>query len=153
MVEAFVEATGPLAERLLDALDAAEAAGGDWRGRQAAGLLVVPAEGRAWDTVCDLRVDDHPEPLVELRRLLQLHGGYSAIGEIDDSAEVARAAGMAELDVKFAEILDAARADDLPRGRKLIAELVGEDERWRQYLHALGALGHLPHADELLSAS
>jgi hypothetical protein len=103
--------------------------------------------------VCDLRVDDHPEPLVELRRLLRLHGGYSAIGEIDDSAAVARAAGMAELDVKFAEILDAARADDLPRGRKLIAELVGEDERWRHYLHALGALGHLPHADELLSAS
>jgi uncharacterized Ntn-hydrolase superfamily protein len=151
MVKAFVEATGPLAQRLLAALDAAEAAGGDWRGRQAAGLLVVPANGRAWETVCDLRVDDHPEPLVELRRLLGLHGGYSAIGEIDDSAAVARAAGMAELDIQFAEILDAARADDLPRSRELIAELVGEDERWRGYLRALGDLGHLPHADKLLA--
>lgn len=153
MVEAFAKADGPLAQRLLAALDAAEAAGGDWRGRQAAGLLVVPAEGRTWDTVCDLRIDDHPEPLVELRRLLQLHGGYSAIGEIDDSAAVARAAGMAELDIQLAEILDAARAGEIGRARKVIAVLLAEDPRWRSYLEALAHLGHLPHADELLSAS
>ena len=62
MAEAFEAATGPLARRLLAALDAAEAAGGDWRGQQAAGLLVVPASGRPWERVSDLRVDDHPAP-------------------------------------------------------------------------------------------
>lgn len=150
MVDAFVEAEGSLQRRLLGALDAAEAAGGDWRGRQAAGILVVPAEGQPWDTVCDVRVDDHEDPLSELRRLLDLHEGYTALGEVDDSAEVARRTGLPELDVHFAELFDAARAGDLERGRSLVAELLRQDERWRAYLRALADHGYLPHADELL---
>jgi uncharacterized Ntn-hydrolase superfamily protein len=72
MAEAFLAAGGPLADRMLAALDAAEAAGGDIRGRQSAALVVVrgDAGSPAWDNVCDVRVDDHPEPLVELRRLV-----------------------------------------------------------------------------------
>ena len=150
MVDAFVEVEGSLQRRLLGALDAAEAAGGDWRGRQAAGILVVPAEGQPWDTVCDVRVDDHEDPLRELRRLLDLHEGYTALGEVDDSAEVARRTGMPELDVHFAELFDAARAGDLERGRPLVAELLRQDERWRAYLQALADHDYLPHADELL---
>jgi len=77
LAETF-EATGgrPLAERLLDCLDAAEAAGGDSRGRQSAALLVVERDGGyagLSDTLVDLRVDDHPDPLVELRRIHRLH--------------------------------------------------------------------------------
>jgi uncharacterized Ntn-hydrolase superfamily protein len=66
----------PLVERLLDCLDAAQAAGGDSRGQQSAALLVVgPNQGYAGlsDTFVDLRVDDHARPLEELRRLLVLH--------------------------------------------------------------------------------
>lgn len=66
----------PLAARLLDCLDAAEAAGGDRRGRQSAAILVVERDGGyagLSDTLLDLRVDDHPDPLVELRRLARLH--------------------------------------------------------------------------------
>ena len=151
MLEAFADAEGPLARRLLEALDAAEEAGGDWRGRQAAGVLVVPAHGPAWETVCDLRVDDHPEPLAELRRLLGLHEGYSAMGEIDDSAAIARAANMAELDVRFAEILDAARSGDVARAREFFAPLAEEDDRWRDYFRALAQHGYVPHADALLA--
>jgi uncharacterized Ntn-hydrolase superfamily protein len=150
MVDAFVEAEGSLQRRLLGALDAAEAAGGDWRGRQAAGILVVPAEGQPWDAVCDVRVDDHEDPLGELRRLLDLHEGYTALGEVDDSAEVARRTGLPELDVHFAELFDAARDGDLERGRTLVAELLRQDERWRAYLQALADHDYLPHADELL---
>jgi len=65
-----------LAERLLDCLDAAEAAGGDSRGRQSAALLVVERDGgyaALSDTLVDLRVDDHPDPLGELRRLFGVH--------------------------------------------------------------------------------
>jgi len=77
LAETF-EATGgrPLAERLLDCLDAAEAAGGDSRGRQSAALLVVERDAgyaSLSDTLVDLRVDDHPDPLVELRRIHRLH--------------------------------------------------------------------------------
>jgi uncharacterized Ntn-hydrolase superfamily protein len=150
MVDAFVEAEGSLQRRLLGALDSAEAAGGDWRGRQAAGILVVPAEGQPWDTVCDVRVDDHLDPLGELRRLLDLHEGYTALGEVDDSAEVARRTRLPDLDVHFAELFDAARAGDLERGRSLVAELLRQDERWRAYLRALADHDYLPNADELL---
>src|SRR4029079_18016479 len=69
-------ATNPLAERLLDSLDAAQAAGGDSRGQQSTALLVVgPEQGYAGlsDVLVDLRVDDHERPLEELRRLFGLH--------------------------------------------------------------------------------
>lgn len=76
MADAFVSAPGPLPERLLTALAAGEDAGGDSRGRQSAALLVVKeAGGYAGfnDRYVDLRVDDHPDPLQELARLLVLH--------------------------------------------------------------------------------
>jgi uncharacterized Ntn-hydrolase superfamily protein len=150
MAEAFEAATGPLTRRLLATLEAGEEAGGDWRGMQAAGLLVVPAQGKPWETVVELYVDDHPEPLRELRRLLDLDEGYKAMDESETRAEVARAAGMAELDVRFAELLDAAHADDVERARELLAPLLADEPRWAVYVRVLGERGYLPHADELI---
>ena len=74
MAKAFETAQGDLAERMMSALEAGQAAGGDIRGRQSAALIVAgKPTGRPWaDRVFDLRVDDHPEPLEELRRLLVL---------------------------------------------------------------------------------
>jgi uncharacterized Ntn-hydrolase superfamily protein len=69
MLDTFTAASGPLRERLLAALDAAEEAGGDVRGRQSAAILIVPGRGEAWESLVSLRVEDHPEPLHELRRL------------------------------------------------------------------------------------
>ena len=77
LAETFEATAGsPLAERLVDCLDAAQAAGGDSRGQQSAALLVVgPEQGYAGlsDVLVDLRVDDHERPLDELRRLFGLH--------------------------------------------------------------------------------
>ena len=150
MAEAFEAATGPLARRLLATLEAAEEAGGDWRGMQAAGLLVVEADAKPWERVFDLRVEDHAEPLKELRRLHHLAEGYRAMTRVEDRAEAARAAGLAEIDVRFAELLDAAHADDLARARELLAPLLAEEKRWADYVRVLGARGFLPHADELV---
>jgi uncharacterized Ntn-hydrolase superfamily protein len=75
MVTSFESSTGPLAERLLAALDAAQAAGGDARGMQSGAIVVVrPLAGSAGfsDRVIDIRVDDHRAPLAELRRLLNM---------------------------------------------------------------------------------
>lgn len=86
MHDAYRTAEGDLADRLLAALDAAEAERGDIRGRQAARILVVRAEpsGKPWeDTLVDLRLDDHPAPLPELRRLLELKRAYDRL----DAAE------------------------------------------------------------------
>lgn len=79
MAEAFEGAKGPLAERLIEALRAGQAAGGDARGQQSAALLIVKEKGGyagLTDRWIDLRVDDHPEPIEELARLLKLHQLY-----------------------------------------------------------------------------
>jgi uncharacterized Ntn-hydrolase superfamily protein len=76
IAETFESSKGTLAERLLDCLDAAQAAGGDRRGQQSAALLVVEQDGgyaKLSDTIVELRVEDHERPLEELRRLYRLH--------------------------------------------------------------------------------
>ncbi len=90
MAKAFEEAKGDLAERMLAALDAAQAVGGDIRGRQSAALIVVSGKltGKPWaDRVFDLRVDDHPEPLKELRRLVALNRAYNHMNAGDLAVE------------------------------------------------------------------
>jgi uncharacterized Ntn-hydrolase superfamily protein len=76
IAETFEASKGPLVERLLDSLDAGQAAGGDRRGQQSAAILVVERDGGyagLSDTVVELRVEDHERPLQELRRLYRLH--------------------------------------------------------------------------------
>ncbi len=75
MVKAFEETTGHLSLRLLAALEAGQAAGGDTRGKQSAAMLIVKKDGGVWlhnDVVLRLQVDDNPEPIQELRRLVEI---------------------------------------------------------------------------------
>jgi uncharacterized Ntn-hydrolase superfamily protein len=90
MAKAFSESKGDLAERMLAALDAAQSVGGDIRGKQSAALIVVNAKstGRSWqDRVFDLRVDDDPQPLAELRRLVTLQRAYNHMNAGDLAVE------------------------------------------------------------------
>jgi uncharacterized Ntn-hydrolase superfamily protein len=90
MAKAFGEAKGELADRMLAALDAAQAVGGDARGRQSAALIIVKAKssGKAWqDRVFDLRVDDAEYPLRELRRLVALQRAYNHMNAGDLATE------------------------------------------------------------------
>lgn len=93
MHAAYTGASGDLADRMLAALDAAQAAGGDLRGQQSAALLVVEGKRRArpWrGVVAELRVEDHTAPLVELRRLLRLQRAYKLVDAADDAAGASR---------------------------------------------------------------
>lgn len=90
MAAAFVTADGDLANRLLAALDAAQAIGGDFRGQQAAGLIVVeaePVERPANGVVIDVRVDDHTAPVGELRRLTDLARDFHILLNTFDKVE------------------------------------------------------------------
>jgi len=90
MSQAFENAKGDLADRMLAALDAAQAVGGDIRGRQSAALIVVTGKptGKPWkDRTFDLRVDDSPEPLKELRRLVTLQRAYNHMNAGDLAVE------------------------------------------------------------------
>jgi uncharacterized Ntn-hydrolase superfamily protein len=86
MVEGYTSTNGSFATRLLSALEAGQAAGGDSRGQQSAAILVVRAAGGYGggnDRWIDLRVDDHREPIAELRRLVMLHRVYFDIDDAD----------------------------------------------------------------------
>jgi len=145
MAETFVKTGGRLAERMMVALEAAEAEGGDIRGRQSAAMLVVSGKptGRPWeDRVIDLRVEDSPEPLAELRRLLRMRSAYDADAEADhldelgDSAAAnAKRVEAFELDPENVELrfwggLAMYQSGDIERGVDLVAGAVRADRRW-----------------------
>jgi uncharacterized Ntn-hydrolase superfamily protein len=88
MTAAFAEADGELSVRLLAALKAGQAAGGDARGQMSAAVRVVPADGEPWETSIDLRVDHHDDPLPELWRALNFHRAFALL---DLAAERGRA--------------------------------------------------------------
>ena len=149
MAAAFQAAQGPLARRLAAALDAAEAAGGDARGRQSAALLVVPAAGDGWETTVNLRVDDAPEPLAELHRLLDLHDAYALANAGDELAgagdheaageRYARAAALApgNHELLFWAGLAAAQGGDLQTGVARVREAIALQPGWRELLDRL----------------
>jgi len=137
MADAFTQAPGDLAERLLASLEAAEAEGGDIRGKSTAALLVVSSERDTFPLV-DLRVDHHPEPLGELRRLLRLHRAYTTEYEIAGYVESGR------LDTAYEAVHNILRlAPDEPYLRYLCALHLGD-------LHLAGPLNRREEALSIL---
>ena len=91
MAKAFEETKGDLAEKMMASLESAEIEGGDIRGKQSASMLIVTGEptGIDWkDTVMDIRIDDSPEPLKELKRLIRIHKAYQHANKGDHYLEV-----------------------------------------------------------------
>ncbi len=168
MARAFEGTRGDLAERLLAALEAAEREGGDIRGRQSAAILVVgpTATGRPWaDRRFDLRVEDHPNPVVELRRLVTLARVYQKLNEGDewvtknDMPKAVQAYGAATSLLPDAatngeavfwtgiSLVSARRVDDaLPYLRRAYAA----DARWAELATRLPEVGLLPNDSALV---
>jgi uncharacterized Ntn-hydrolase superfamily protein len=149
MAAAYGDHRGDLAERMMAALLAAEAAGGDVRGRQSAALLVVPAEGERWRTRIDIRVEDHGDPLAELARLLRLARAYEMAGEADELAAEGEHARATELYLRAAGLAPEAdeltfwaglgvAAEDLEEGVELVRRAAAVKPSW------LTLLGRLP---------
>ena len=130
LAETFEATAGsPLAERLVDCLDAAQAAGGDSRGQQSAALLVVgPEQGYAGlsDVLVDLRVDDHARPLAELRRLFGLH--QELFGKTPRSRWVTLDDGLRQEVAARLAVLGYERLADWAGTANLEERVDGEDE-------------------------
>ncbi len=169
MADAFATSRGDLWIRLLGALDAAEALGGDIRGRQSAALLVStpePADRPGAGHELEVRVDDHADPLGELRRLATLGMAYRsidraehhlALGEIDAAAAIydeVLETHPHHVEFVFWAGVAFAAAGDVDRGRSLMdSALAGENgDRWRELLRRLPAteLYDASVVDELL---
>jgi uncharacterized Ntn-hydrolase superfamily protein len=167
MARAFEAARGDLAERMLAALDAAQAEGGDIRGVQSAAILVVrgTSTGRPWaDKVFDLRVEDHAEPLKELRRLVGAQRAYNHMGAGDDCV-AAKDWACAEREYGAAEAMPAANAEmafwhavalasngKMDAARPLFRRAFQDDPRWRELVQRLPAVDQLPKDPKLMEA-
>jgi uncharacterized Ntn-hydrolase superfamily protein len=167
MARAYEAATGDLADRLLAALDAAQAEGGDIRGRQSAAIVVVKARstGRPWaDRVFDLRVEDHEDPLGELRRLVRLQRAYNHMSAGDDCVAVAdwacaeheygaaRSLEPAHAEMAFWYGVALATAGKLEAARPLFAQAFAADPHWRELVRRLPDVKQLPKDPQLLDA-
>jgi uncharacterized Ntn-hydrolase superfamily protein len=166
MGEAFRGASGDLGDRLLAALDAAEAEGGDLRGRQSAALVVVASRGSGRpteDRLLDLRVDDHSEPLRELRRLLQLRRAYARVDRGDELAargdsqaalaeyEAAHRAQPDNVELAFwhgAYLAVVGREDE---ARQILRGVFDGRPGWAELLRRLPAAGLFPDDRELIA--
>jgi uncharacterized Ntn-hydrolase superfamily protein len=167
MARAFEAAKGDLADRMLAALEAAEAEGGDIRGRQSAAIVVVKAQatGRPWaDRLFDLRVEDHPAPLGELRRLVHLQRAYHHMSAGDDCVAAAdwacaereygaaRALEPGNAEMAFWHAVALATAGELEPARPLFARAFADDPRWRALVRRLPEVRQLPNDPQLVDA-
>ncbi len=163
MAKAFEKSTGSLAERMIAALEAAEKAGGDIRGKQSAAILVVRGEatGNVWtDRIIDLRVEDHPEPVKELRRLLGLWRAYDYMNRGDLAMEKNDVAGALDayrtaeemfpgnLEMKYWHAVSLANAGFLEEALPLFGTVFAKDENWRTLTKRLPAVGFLEVSEQ-----
>ena len=167
MAAAFERSTGDLADRMLAALDAAQAAGGDLRGRQAAAILVVAPKstGRPWagaDRVFDLRVEDHPQPLVELRRLVRLQRAYTHANHGDELVsqkkveealkEYAAAAALAPeiLELPFWQAITLVSIGREAEATSILKKVLAKEPWWADLIPRLPAAKQLPDDPALI---
>ncbi len=154
MKTAFESTTGDLADRMLAALEAAESVGGDIRGRQSAAILIVSGEKQEqpWQgVIMELRVEDHPDPLGELRRLIKVHRAYEYMNAGDlaveqgDNEGALREYGAAEelfpdnLEMKFWHAVALVNMDRLEESYPLFRTIFRQDQNWRVLLPRLVA--------------
>ena len=167
MSAAFEAAKGDLADRMLAALDAAQAAGGDVRGQQSAAMLIVKAQGsgRPWagaDRVFDLRVEDHPQPLKELRRLVTVQRAYTHANHGDELMgekkieealmEYAAASKLAPqiLELPFWQAVTLASTGREAEAAPIFKAVFAKEPVWAELLARLPAAGLFPNDSALI---
>lgn len=163
MLDAYLRQTGPLAHRLLAALEAAQASGGDLRGLQSAALLVVPGTGEYWDVCVSLRVEDSPDPLGELRRVLNMHDAYAILSDNEEpaasedrpepAAAFRRARELApdQPEIHFEYALSLAQAGDQDAALFELRALCAIAPQWHEVLERLQEQEGTPPAARLLA--
>jgi len=165
MSKAFESSDGPLAERLIAALEAAQNVGGDIRGQQSAAILVVKAEatGKLWeDRYIDLRVEDHPEPVKEIKRLLKVFRAYEHMNNGDLAVEkndmklamehysAAMKMFPENLEMKYWTAVTLVNNNQLQEALPIFKEIFSIDDNWRKLTPRLIKVGMLNANEEIL---
>lgn len=158
MANAYSNSSGNLAEKLLTALEAGQAAGGDIRGMQSAAILIVStaSTGRPWvDRRIDLRVEDHPAPIAELRRLVRLHDAYELMntgdeklgeGNVEAALNAYQCASMLApeiLELPFWQAVTLTELGRIGEASTMFKQIFAQQPAWRTLLLRLPAAGLL----------
>lgn len=165
MSKAFESSDGPLAERLIAALEAAQNVGGDIRGQQSAAILVVKAEatGKLWeDRYIDLRIEDHPEPVSEIKRLLKVFRAYEHMNNGDlavekndmklamDHYSAAMKMFPENLEMKYWTAVTLVNNGQINEAIPMFKDIFSADDNWRKLTPRLIKVGMLNVDDETL---
>ncbi len=163
MAESFEKSSGPLAERLIAALEAAQAEGGDIRGKQSAAILIVnpKSTGKPWiDKPIDLRVEDSVHPIKELKRLLKVYRAYEHMNNGDlavekgDNELAMKEYSAAEemfpdnLEMKYWHAVTLVNIGELEKALPLFKEIFSKDQNWKELTPRL-LKNNLLNADSL----
>ena len=167
MSKAFEKTKGPLAERLIASLEAAQKEGGDIRGKQSACLLVVKGEatGNLWeDRLIDLRVEDNPEPIDEIKRLLKVYRAYEHMNKGDLAVEkndmklameeynAAMKMFPENLEMKYWTAVTLANTGEVKKALPMFKEIFAADKNWKELTKRLPSVGLLTVSDEILTS-
>ena len=165
MAKAYENTKGDLAERMMAALEAAQAEGGDIRGKQSAAMVVVSGKptGQSWrDNLVDIRVDDSPEPLKELRRLLNITRAYDhmnkgdeyiTVGDFDNAnMEYAEASRMApgNPEIMFWHAVTLVTSKQVDKSLPIFKEVFAQDANWRILVPRLVKSELLPNDPKII---
>jgi uncharacterized Ntn-hydrolase superfamily protein len=166
MSKAFENSEGPLAERMLAALKAAQKAGGDIRGQQSAAILVVKTKssGKLWeDRLIDLRVEDHPQAVNEIERILKVFRAYEHMNngdlaiEKNDEAAALEEYGAAQnmfpenIEMKYWTAVSLANIGKIDDALPVFKEIFAKDENWRELTRRIAVNGMLTVSPENLN--
>ncbi|MGC9086839.1 MAG: DUF1028 domain-containing protein [Thermoproteota archaeon] len=167
MASAFSKTKGNLVERMLAALEAAEYAGGDIRGRQSAAIVVVrtKASSEPWkDKVVDLRVEDHPDPVRELKRLVRIHKAYEHANKGDELMAAGRVSeAMKEYEqaskeapeieeLKFWQAVAMLNHGMVREAKEMLNNIFNINKDWKQVLRTLPKVGFLSVDEQTLNS-
>ncbi len=167
MASAFSKAKGNLVERMLAALEATEYAGGDIRGRQSAAIVVVrtKASSEPWkDKVVDLRVEDHPDPVRELKRLVRIHKAYEHANKGDELMAAGRVSeAMKEYEqaskeapeieeLKFWQAVAMLNHGMVREAKEMLNNIFNINKDWKQVLRTLPKVGFLSVDEQTLNS-
>jgi uncharacterized Ntn-hydrolase superfamily protein len=163
MAKAYESTDGDLADRLMAALEAAQAVGGDIRGKQSAAMFIVKqnATGQSWaDRVLELRIEDHPTPIAELKRLLTVHRAYEHMNAGDVAVEhedlelaMAEYGKAAELlpdnvEVQYWAAVTLATSGQLEKSLPMFRTVFAADANWIELTKRLHKPGFIPDTPE-----
>jgi len=168
MATAFESTKGDLADRLLAALEAAQRVGGDIRGKQSAAILIVKAKstGRPWsgaDRLFDLRVEDHADPITEIKRLIRLQRAYAHANRGDELVsekridealkEYAAARQLAPeiLELPFWEAITLTVVGRWAEAEPIFVRVFAKEPFWADLVPRLPAAGQLPDDQTLVA--